>query len=396
MTARLVLHAGRERSLERGHPWLFSGAVESLNGRAEPGDVVVVCRRDGRPLARAAWSPAAQIVARVLSFDPEAPCGPELVGERVAAAVARRSRPGARPESDAVRLVHAEADGLPGVIADRYGQTVVIQLSTPFADRSRALIADALITATGCANVIERDADARALEGLAPHAGVVRGAAPEAPVLIEDHGLRSAADLVAGQKTGFFLDQRANRQRVREAAAGLDVLDAFCYSGGFAVAAAAGGARSVLGIDSSGEALELARANLAHNPPTGTEVEWWRANVFEALRELRDRARSFDLIVLDPPKLAPSFSQRERAARAYKDLNLLALKLLRPGGLLFSFSCSAAVTPDLLQKIVAGAAADAGVWAWVRARLGAASDHPVLLSFPEGEYLKGLVLEKSS
>ena len=293
------------------------------------------------------------------------------------------------------RLVHAEADGLPGVIADRYGDVVVVQLSSAGAERWRRTIVAALASLPGIRCVYERsDAEVRALEGLPARVGVEYGTLPGDVVLVED-GLSYRVDVVAGQKTGFYLDQRDNRACVRGIAAGRDILNVFCYTGGFTLSALAGGASRVVSIDSSADAIAAARANVARNPALAAACAEWRcADAFAELRKLRDQAAAFDLIVLDPPKFAPTAAHAERASRAYKDVNLWALKLLRPGGELATFSCSGGVDATLFRKIVAGAAADARVDATIVARLGAASDHPVTLGFPEGDYLKGLLLRK--
>jgi 23S rRNA (cytosine1962-C5)-methyltransferase len=388
----LLLKPGREKSLLRRHPWVFSGAVEQVEGEAAAGDTIAVRSHAGRFLAWAAHSPQSQIRARVWTFDEAEPIDAAFLRARVGAAVARRST--LAGDTDAVRLVHGEADGLPGVVCDRYAGVAVLQLSSTGAERWRDAVAEAVAAASGCDVLYERsDVEVRALEGLPVRTGALRGA-PADLVTITEHGTRYLVDVVHGQKTGFYLDQRANRARIRGLAAGRDVLNAFCYTGGFSLSALAGGARSVLSIDSSAAALALARENLALNGLDAAHAEWLEADVFSALRELRNAGRAFDLIVLDPPKFAPTAAHAERAARAYKDINLLGLKLLRPGGLLATFSCSGGVSPELFQKIVAGAAVDAGVEAQVRARFQADADHPVVLSFPEGEYLKGLLLEK--
>jgi 23S rRNA (cytosine1962-C5)-methyltransferase len=388
----LVLKAGREKSLLRRHPWVFSGALERIDGSARAGDTVAVRTSAGAFLASAAYSPESQIRARVWSFDEQQPIDAGFFGERVRAAVARRAR--IADPAGAVRLVHGEADALPGVVCDRYGEVAVFQFSSAGAERWRESVADAVLAASGCRVAYERsDLDVRALEGLAPRSGPVRGELPEA-VEIAEHGLQYRVDVVQGQKTGFYLDQRANRDRVRALAGGRDVLNCFCYTGGFTLSALAGGARSALSIDSSATALALARENAALNGLDDGRAEWLEADVFGALRTLRDEGRSFDLVVLDPPKFAPTAGHAERAARAYKDINLLGLKLLRPAGVLVTFSCSGGVSPELFQKVVAGAAADAGADVALAQRLQADADHPVTLAFPEGEYLKGLVLEK--
>jgi 23S rRNA (cytosine1962-C5)-methyltransferase len=295
----------------------------------------------------------------------------------------------------ACRLVHAECDGLPGVIADRYGETIVVQLLSAGAERWRRAITSALHRLPGTQCVYERsDAEVRSLEGLPPHAGIVAGSLPQVVEILEG-GLHYRVDVVDGQKTGFYLDQRDNRARVCTHSRGAHVLNAFCYTGGFTVAALAGGAATVLSIDSSAAALTLARTNVAQNPALEAgRCTWREADVFTELRALRNRGKSFDLIVLDPPKFAPTMSHAASAARAYKDINLLALKLLAPGGLLATFSCSGGIDTALFQKIVAGAAIDAAADAAIVARLTASADHPVALNFPEGEYLKGLLVRK--
>ena len=387
----LILKPGREKSLLRRHPWVFSGAIDRVAGRPATGDTVAIRAASGAFLAWAAHSPQSQIRARVWSWNEGASIDEGFVGERVADAIARRKA--LANATDALRLVHGEADELPGVVCDRYGDVAVFQFSSAGGDRWREAIVDAVLAETGCRTAYERsDLDVRQLEGLPPRSGVLRGELAGAGVEIVEHGLRYGVDVARGQKTGFYLDQRANRDRVRALAAGGDVLNCFCYTGGFTLNALAGGARSVLSVDSAGAALALARENARRNGFTGARAEWLEADVFAALRGLRDAGRRFDLIVLDPPKFAPTAAHAPKAARAYKDINLLALKLARPGGLLVTFSCSGGVSPELFQKIVAGAAADAGAVTQLLERLQADADHPVLLSFPEGEYLKGLVL----
>ena len=393
--ATLTLHPGKEKSLLRRHPWLFSGAIAQLDGRARPGDTVDVVAHDGRPLARAAWSPASQIRARVWSFDAEEAIDHAFFKRRVAAAVARRA---ALPElagQQGLRLIHAESDGLPGVVADRYGDTVVVQLTSAGADKWRAAIADALAKATGCARIYERsDADVRGLEGLQPVTGWLLGAAPDQGPVIEENGVKMAVDFVAGHKTGFYLDQRENRRRLAGLARDRRVLNCFCYTAGFSLQALAGGAREVVSLDSSGPALATARRNLELNPQLdAARAIWLEADVFAELRTLRAAGERYDLIVLDPPKFAHTAAHAERAARAYKDINIGALRLLAPGGLLMTYSCSGGVAADLFQKIVAGAALDAGRTARIVQRLQGAADHPVDLAFPEGDYLKGLLLQ---
>ncbi|MGQ0511935.1 MAG: class I SAM-dependent rRNA methyltransferase [Betaproteobacteria bacterium] len=389
----LHLKAGRERSVLRRHPWIFSGAVERVDGTPEPGESLLVKNAQGQPVAVAAWSAESQIRARIWSFDPKQRVEAPFLAAVVARAVkAREALPAAR-HTNALRLVHGESDGLPGVIVDRYADVLVAQFLSAGAERWREAILDALVAATGCEAIYERsDAEVRALEGLQPRTGFVRGnrEARRCPIL--EHGLHFRVDVEAGQKTGFFLDQRDNRQRIRALAAGREVLDCFCYTGGFALSSLAGGARRVLALDSSGPALEVARDNLAANALDASRITFEQADVFAHQRKLRDAGAKFDLVILDPPKFAPTAAQAKNAARAYKDINLLAFKLLAPGGLLATFSCSGGVSAELFQSIVAGAAADAGVNGSVIERFHGDADHPVALSFPEGDYLKGLLV----
>ena len=395
VTPQLTLKQGRERSLLRRHPWIFSGAIAEVRGAPHTGDSVGVRASDGSFLAWAAYSPASQIRARVWSFDETEIPGPDLFERRIAAALALRRAEIPSETTDALRLVHGESDGLPGLVADRYADTLVVQLASAGCERWRETLIEILRAQSGCARVYERsDTEGRELEGFAASAGLIAGAAADRPLEIIEHGIRYEVDAAAGQKTGFYLDQRDNRRRVGLLATGREMLNCFCYTGGFALSALAGGVRSVLSIDSSGPALELAKRNLALNGFEAGRAEWLEADVFGALRKLQREGRQFDFIVLDPPKFAPTPKDAERAARGYKDINLNALKLLRRGGLLATFSCSGGVSPELFQKIVAGAAADAGTSLLLRERYRAAPDHPVRIEFPEGEYLKGLLLER--
>jgi 23S rRNA (cytosine1962-C5)-methyltransferase len=391
---KVVLKAGREKSLIRRHPWVFSGAIHTAEGAPGPGETVRLVSASGRFLAWAAYSPSSQIRARVWSFDEAEVPGPDAFRSKLEAAVAlRRAR--IAPATHAMRLVHGESDGLPGVIADRYADTLVVQLNSAGGERWRDVLVELLRDLSGCSRVYERsDADARKLEGLPRRDGWIMGAPGAEPLVeIHEHGLRYAVDVATGQKTGFYLDQRDNRKRVGDLSAERDVLNCFCYTGGFTLSALAGGARSVLSIDSSSPALQMARENAARNALPGA-AEWLQADVFRALRALHEQGRRFDMIVLDPPKFAPTPKDAERAARGYKDINMNALRLLRPGGLLATFSCSGGVSAELFQKIVAGAATDAGASLLLRERWSAAPDHPVLMEFPEGEYLKGMLLER--
>lgn len=386
---KLILKAGREKSLKRKHPWVFSGAVAKVEGSAEAGETVEVRGSDGAWLARAAYSPQSQIRARVWTWAEEE-IDAAFFARRIADAARTRAALRIESTSDSMRLVHGESDGLPGIVADRYGDTVVVQILSTGAERWRDAVADALYSLSGIERVWERsDADVRGLEGLEPRSGLMRGPGRNGEHIIHDHGLKFRIEIESGHKTGFYLDQSDNRLLLRSLTRGRDVLDCFTYTGGFAINALHGGATSVAAMDSSGPALELARANAALNGLREPDV--LEADVFQALRKMRDQGRKFDVIVLDPPKFAPTAAHAEKASRAYKDINLLAFKMLRPGGFLMTFSCSGGVSGELFQKIVAGAALDAGAEARVERWLHAAPDHPVALNFPEGEYLKGLL-----
>jgi 23S rRNA (cytosine1962-C5)-methyltransferase len=388
------LRDGKERSLQRRHPWVFEGSV--AGGKADAGETVRVDGADGRFLAWGAYSPASMIRVRAWSFDATERIDRAFFQRRIAAAVALRQR--LPIDSDGVRLVHGEADGLPGLIVDRYGDTLSAQFLSAGTERWRDTLADLLLAATGATRLYERsDASVRTLEGLEPRNGWLRGDG-DPVVTIREHGWRLTVDVAHGHKTGFYLDQRDNRARfaawVRHF--GLQrVLNCYCYTGGFSVAALAGGATEVLSVDSSAPALDRASAHVALNGFDPARHQTQVADVNQLLRDRLQAGETFDAIVLDPPKFAPTASHADRAARAYKDINRLALKLLRPGGLLLTFSCSGGIGPELFHKIVAGAAIDAQVDGAILARLDGAPDHPTTLMFPEGEYLKGLAILKA-
>jgi 23S rRNA (cytosine1962-C5)-methyltransferase len=388
----LKLKPGREKSLLRRHPWIFSGAVAGLEGSPRPGETVRVVDAGGKFLALGAYSPESQIRVRVWTWDPKAKIDESFFLARLDRALSLRQAILPALKTNALRLVHAESDGLPGLIVDRYDRGLVVQYLASGPEHWRDTLTGLLRQWNAVDWIFERsDAEVRQLEGLPVRTGSLLGTAPER-LVIEEHGLKFWVDLAGGHKTGYYLDQRANRARVGELAAGRELLDCFAYTGGFSVYALQAGARSVLAVEASAEALALGRENLALNGLPAESMDWQQGDVFQVLRQLRDQARSFDLIVLDPPKFAPTAAQVQRAARGYKDINLLAFKLLRPGGLLATFSCSGGIDADLFQKIVAGAALDAGVEARIVERLSQGPDHPVALNFPEGAYLKGLIV----
>ncbi len=388
----IILKEGREKSLLRRHPWIFSGAVECVNGAPANGDTLPVRGAQGEFLAWAAYNSGSQITARVWSWLETEKIDADFFRKKIICALATRKDLQLAQHSSGMRLIHGESDGLPGLIADQYGDVLVMQVGSAGAERWRDTCADILQDLCNPACIYERsDSDSRTLEGLELRNGVLRGILPDNVEVLE-HGLRFMVNVAAGQKTGFYLDQRDNRALTEKLARDKDVLNCFCYTGGFSLYALRGGAKSVLSIDASGEALRLAEENLARNSLDAARAEWQEADVFQALRKLRDQGRSFDLIILDPPKFAPTAAFAEKAARGYKDINLLGFKLLRPGGILATYSCSGGISEELFQKIIAGAALDAGVDAQIIYHLHASADHPVLLSFPEGAYLKGLVL----
>ena len=395
----IKLKSGKEKSLLRRHPWVFDGAI--AKGGGDPGETVRVESEQGQFLAWGAVSPSSKIRVRVWSFDEKQRVDGSFIRALIATSISARGLFDIK--SNGVRLVHGESDGLPGLVVDQYGDTLVAQFLSCGTERWKQVIADALLELTGLTRLYERsDASVRDLEGLPRVTGWLRGGGPTA-VVLQEHSWQLALDVAEGHKTGFYLDQRDNRQAFFEAARHgqwQQVLNCFCYTGGFTVAALAGMRAAGMGgagghvtsIDSSGPALEKGRANVALNGFDATQTTWLDADVNASLRAFDREGRRFDAIVLDPPKLAPTAAHAERAARAYKDINRLGFKLLNPGGMLFTYSCSGGIGVELFQKIVASAALEAGVDAVITHRLGGAPDHPVGLPFPEGEYLKGLVV----
>ena len=404
MTATLTLKDGRDKPVRQRHPWVFSGAVERLRGEAQPGDLVTIADHRGAPLATATYNPRSQIVGRILSWDPGQPIDDAFWRERLERAIHGReltmangaAPPGneAQEATTAYRLVNAEADGLPGLVVDRYGDTLVMQCLTLGIDRRKGLLTELLAERLRPAGILERsDVDVRGKEGLKPLVEMRHGQPPPPELTIRENGHAFLVDVWRGHKTGFYLDQRDNRAAAGRPVymAGREVLNVFAYTGAFGVYAAAAGAARVTQVDSSVPALETAERNMAANGFARPDDEYIAGDAFEVLRYYREEGRQFDVVVLDPPKFAHNQGQVERACRGYKDLNWLALRLLRPGGLLATFSCSGLVPAELFQKVVFGAAVDAGRDVQVLQPLGQAGDHPVLLSFPESAYLKGLL-----
>ena len=388
----IILKKGREKSVLQHHPWIFSGAIERTVGAPGSGETVTVCACDGKPIAQGAFSPQSQIAVRVWSFDPAATIDAAFFQERLKTAMAMREETVGHGDLNAVRLVAAESDGLPGLIIDRYTDWLVCQFLSAGSELWKQTIVKSLQTLLPDLSIYERsDVSVREKEGLPSRCGVLAGKEPPEQVEISESGMRLLVDIKAGHKTGYYLDQRDSRAAVRRWAKGRDVLNCFSYTGGFGVAALLGGARHVMQIDSSEPALALARQNAELNGLAAEMSEYLCGDVFKELRRFRDARRDFDLIVLDPPKFVESRNQLDKGARGYKDINLLAFKLLRPGGLLFTFSCSGLMPMPLFQKIVSDAALDAGRTAQIVSVLHQAPDHPVALNFPESAYLKGLL-----
>jgi 23S rRNA (cytosine1962-C5)-methyltransferase len=390
--ALVTLKSGREKSLLRRHPWVFSGAIKKVEGDPRPGETVDVLTNKGEFLCRAAFSPYSQISLRVWTFDSDEQVGTAFFHSRLKRALDFRMPFMSRESDGACRLVNGESDGLPGVIVDKYAGFLVCQFLSAGAELWREEIASQLLQLVVPLGIYERsDVDVRLKEGLEPRVGLICGEPPPPLLVIQETPCRFFVDIEHGQKTGFYLDQRENRAVIPEYAEGGEVLNCFSYTGGFGIHALMAGARRVLNVDSSHAALALGARNEELNHIGKDRTETLEGDVFQILRELRDRRRRFDLIILDPPKFVDSQRQLERGSRGYKDINLLAFKLLSPGGTLFTFSCSGLVPRDLFQMIVAGAALDAGREVQIVRILTQGPDHPTSIYFPEGAYLKGLV-----
>lgn len=387
------LHPGKDKPVRQHHPWIFSGAVAHVSGDLAPGALVDVTDTRGEWLARGYCNPKSQILVRLLTWNQHTEIGRDFWRQRLIAAGVARAAFAADPQTDAYRLVYAESDGLPGLIVDRYGDWLVVQFLTAGVEAQRALLLSLLAELFSPIGIVDRsDAAVRRQEGLPLRSELAWGKPPPPDLEIHEHGYRFPADLLGGQKTGFYLDQRENRRIVGAYASGRRVLNAFSFTGAFGIYALAAGAQHVTQVDSSYEALVGAEKTLRMNGfDPDTQAEAVVGDVFQVLRSFRDAGRQFDLVILDPPKFAKSKAELDGATRGYKDINLLGLKLLAPGGLLATFSCSGLVSADLFQKIVFGASVDAGRDAQIIAQLGQGADHPILLSFPEGEYLKGLL-----
>lgn len=400
MQASLILLPGKERSLMRHHPWIFAGAIAKVQGKPAPGSTVTVLADSGKFIGRAAYSPSSQIRARLWSWDEHEPIDHAFFKRKISAALLYRQR--WVKDTTAIRLIFGEADGLPGLVVDQYEDTLVVQFLSAGVEFWKEALVDILSQQTGCKRVYERsDAAVRDREGLLQTKGLIWGEAPSGKITATENGIHYIIDVLEGHKTGFYIDQRDNRRWVSELAKGKRVLNMFCYTGGFSLAALKGGALSVTSVDSSGDALNLAREQATLNGFDQSNAEWVDADAFETLRAFRTDGKKFDLVILDPPKFAPSAQHLARAKKAYKDINRTAMQLLEPGGLLLTFSCSGAMDLPLFEDVIASSAIEASTHLndpragfRILKVLSSGMDHPKLTSFPEGDYLKGLMLER--
>ncbi len=392
MRRHITLKSGREASVKRHHPWIFHGAIKSVDNAVGMGDTVDVLSAEGEWLASSAYSPHSQIRARIWSFQHGEAIDAEFFRQRLEQGIIARHKLNLPSQISACRLINAESDGLPGLVVDRYGDYLVCQFLFAGSEHWKKEIVEQLRLLLPVAGIYERsEGDARQKEGLKPSSGVLYGLEPPELMEIMESDLRFLVDIRRGHKTGFYLDQRDSRTLVAPFSKDAEVLNCFAYTGGFCLWALKGGADHVTNVDTSPDALGLAQHNAHLNGFDQARIDNVVDDVFQALRKFRDARRSFDLVILDPPKFAATLHQVTPASRGYKDINLLALKLIRPGGVLFTFSCSGHIKPELFQKIVADAALDAGREVQIIHYLSQAPDHPVSLTFPEGRYLKGLV-----
>ena len=392
------LKSTRDKSVKRKHPWIFSGAIQAVDGNPGLGDTVKVVSSEGEELGYGAYSPSSSIRVRMWNFDTHQEIDEIFLENKIRIAILLRENiiP-SDSYNNACRLIYAESDCFPGLIVDKYADNLVVQLLSAGPERWKDTIINKLITLTGITNIYERsDVEVRRLEGLPIRKGILNGKEPDEEIEIVENAKRFLVDVKNGQKTGFYLDQRHNRNTVKKYMADCNILNCFSYSGAFTVYALEGGAEHVTSIDSSQDAIILEKKNLDINGFTKEKVTWKNGDVFKELRLLRDKGLSFDIVILDPPKFAPTIAQVRSASRGYKDINLLAFKLLNPGGILATFSCSGSIDRKLFQKIIADAALDANVDAKILEHLSQSADHPIALNFPEGAYLKGLICQVSN
>ena len=390
--ASVKLKKGRDKSFNRKHPWIYSGAIDSVKDINTNGETVDIISGDGKFLGYGSYSSHSQISVRVLSFNPDEKIDINFFQKRIENAIGLRKQIINDKTTNAYRIINAESDLLPGLVVDKYGDYFVCQFLSAGAEYWKKEIVEILINLFNPTGIFERsDVEVREKEGLLPSKGILYGKQPDELIEIIENGNKFFVDVNLGHKTGFYLDQRDNRKILEQFASGKEILNCFSYTGGFSVYAVKAGASKVINVDSSAESLTLAEKNFSLNGIDPSKYENIHDDVFKYLRKLRDTNRQFDVIILDPPKFAESVSQIDKAARGYKDINLLALKLLKKNGILFTFSCSGHIVPDLFNKIIADAAADAGREVHILKYLTQSPDHTMLTSFPEGLYLKGLI-----
>lgn len=400
MQASVILKAGKERPLYRHHPWVYSNAVDRFEGKVYPGSTVHVLDHQGKFVAKGLYSPSSQIRVRILTWDESEPIDHAFFKRRIAKAIEHRQR--WVKNTNAIRLIFGESDGLPGLVVDQYDNTLVCQFLFVGMEHWKEAVVKALVQQTACVRIVERsDAAVRSREGLEPFIGALHGELPTEPILVDECGVKYTVDVLKGHKTGFYIDQRDSRDLLSQLSENKEVLNVFCYTGGFSLAALKGGATHVTSVDSSGEALAMAQRQMVVNKFSDDRATWIDADAFEVLTQLRKEGRQFDVVVLDPPKFAPSSHHLDKALRAYKEINRAGMQLLKPGGLLFTFSCSGAVDAALFEKTIAMAGAEAmthgvdkSIDFRIIKRLSSGADHPLLTSFPEGDYLKGLLLQR--
>jgi len=390
--ASVILKKSADSFIKRKHPWIFSGAIEKIEGNPSNGETVQIFTSDKKLIGNGSFSPASQIRVRVWSFDPEEKVDYDFFRKRILIANGLRKKIIDLTQTNGYRIINAESDGLPGLIIDRYSDFLVCQFLSSGTEFNKEMIVEILDEVFKPSGIFERsDVEVRTKEGLQPTKGLLKGNIPDDLIEVKENGLRFLVDIKNGHKTGFYIDQRDNRKLISEFSKGKNVLNCFSYTGGFSVYALASGADKVTQIESSSSVIELSVKNIELNNFNSSLVENITGDVFEVLRKFRDERKIFDLIILDPPKFTESTSQIQKASRGYKDINLLAIKLLNQGGVLFTFSCSGHISPELFQKIIAGAALDSGREVKVIKQLTQSSDHPISSNFPDGLYLKGLV-----
>jgi 23S rRNA (cytosine1962-C5)-methyltransferase len=391
--SKVYLKKDRDKSLKRKHPWIFSGAIERTDSQIKIGETVNVISSSGKIIGKGAYSPDSQIRVRMWTFNPDEKIDAAFFSKKISCAIKLREQL-INIDTNAYRIINAENDGLPGIIVDKYGEYLSCQFLSAGAEFWKQEIVNCLVEILNPKSIYERsDSDVRLKEGLTHSSSLLYGEPVPDITEINENGLKFLVDIKAGHKTGFYLDQRDNRLLISSFVKDKTVLNCFSYTGAFSVYALNSGAKEVTNIDTSSSALELLNKNVELNNLDTSKCKNINDDTFKVLRKFRDEGKSFDVIILDPPKFAESVSQIQQASRGYKDINLLAIKLLNPGGILFTFSCSGHINPDLFNKIISDAALDSGKEVRVVKYLTQSTDHSIAPNFPEGLYLKGLVLK---